>query len=134
MSACVQSHTAESAKLEAALEEVSEATLAALVTSATEKCDASKADLAAAEHAVEAATRELAGAESGDGRDKSNRSLPEQVHAAQSDQVRSRPQPWHACPPHLRFSGALMRVCLTYCCTFLGFAYWLLSPWCSSSQ
>lgn len=37
--------------------------------------DEAAAALAAAEHGVEAATRELAGAETGDGRDESNKSL-----------------------------------------------------------
>lgn len=49
--------------------------LDARVAAAAAARDEAAAALAAAEHGVEAATRELAGAETGDGRDESNKSL-----------------------------------------------------------
>lgn len=53
---------------------------------AAERDSAGKA-LEAANLAVEAAQRELAGAEAGDGRDESNRSLSERVRDAENAQV-----------------------------------------------
>eukprot|EP00798_Chlamydomonas_sp_ICE-L_P014593 gene14593-20643_t len=56
----------------------------AKVSTAEAERDEAKATLDAAENAVEAATRELAGAEAGDGRDESNRSLTERVADAEN--------------------------------------------------
>jgi structural maintenance of chromosome 2 len=60
------------------------------VAEATSEKDAAFAAVEAANAAVEAAQRELAGAETGDGRDKSNRSLQERLSDAENGQV---PQP-----------------------------------------
>lgn len=57
------------------------------VVKATEGRDAAQAALHAASSAVEAAARELAGAETGDGRDESNRSMQERLADAQTAQV-----------------------------------------------
>lgn len=59
----------------------------AQVQRATEGRDAAQRGLEAASAAVEAAARELAGAEAGDGRDESNRSLQERLADAQRAQV-----------------------------------------------
>jgi structural maintenance of chromosome 2 len=61
--------------LQAQLSELNQAELDARVAAAAAARDEAAAALAAAEHGVEAATRELAGAETGDGRDESNKSL-----------------------------------------------------------
>ena len=57
------------------------------VLRATEGRDRAHSSLDAASAAVEAAARELAGAEAGDGRDESNRSLQERLADAQRSQV-----------------------------------------------
>ena len=57
------------------------------VLRATEGRDRAQSSLDAASAAVEAAARELAGAEAGDGRDESNRSLQERLADAQRSQV-----------------------------------------------
>ena len=57
------------------------------VLKATEGRDRAQSSLDAASAAVEAAARELAGAEAGDGRDESNRSLQERLADAQRSQV-----------------------------------------------
>lgn len=69
------------------LEDLHEGKLAMLLQKATEKRDAASADLEQAVAAVEAAQNELAGAEAGDGRDASNRSLQERLSAAQNAQT-----------------------------------------------
>ncbi len=56
---------------------------------ATSQKDAATQDLEAASNAVEAAQRELAGAEAGDGRDESNQSLSERLRDAENAQVGS---------------------------------------------
>lgn len=61
--------------LQVQLAELNQEELDARVSAATAARDEAAAALAAAEHGVEAATRELAGAETGDGRDESNKSL-----------------------------------------------------------
>lgn len=61
--------------LQVQLAELNQDELNAQVSAATAAHDEAAAALAAAEHRVEAATRELAGAETGDGRDESNKSL-----------------------------------------------------------
>lgn len=62
-------------------------TMAVQVAAATERRDAAAAAADAAAGAIEAAQRELAGAEAGDGRDKSNRSVQERLSDAQTAQV-----------------------------------------------
>lgn len=57
------------------------------VQRATEGRDEAQRSLEAASAAVEAAARELAGAEAGDGRDESNRSLQERLADTQRAQV-----------------------------------------------
>jgi len=74
-------------QLKAALKELAEQDMEGKVAKAKEDRDTAKAALEAAEHAVEAATRELAGAEAGDGRDESNRSLQERLADAQNAQT-----------------------------------------------
>lgn len=64
-----------------------EGALGAQVQRAAEGRDAAQRGLEAASAAVEAAARELAGAEAGDGRDESNRSLQERLADAQRTQV-----------------------------------------------
>ena len=61
--------------------------MGAQVQRAIEGRDAAQRGLEAASAAVEAAARELAGAEAGDGRDESNRSLQERLADAQRTQV-----------------------------------------------
>ena len=65
------------------------------VQRATEGRDTAQNNLNAASAAAEAASRELAGAEAGDGRDESNRSLQERLADAQRAQVRLT---WHLRP------------------------------------
>jgi len=67
--------------------DLGEAGLTARVEAARTKRDEAAAALAAAEKGVEAATRELAGAEAGDGRDESNRSMQERLADAVNAQT-----------------------------------------------
>jgi structural maintenance of chromosome 2 len=69
------------------MSDLGEAGLTARVDAARAKRDDAAAALAAAEKAVEAATRELAGAEAGDGRDESNRSMQERLADAVNAQT-----------------------------------------------
>jgi structural maintenance of chromosome 2 len=75
------------AALRQQLAELDEAGLTAKVESATAARDEAAAALAAAERGVEAAAGELAGAEAGDGRDESGRSLAERLADAKSAQT-----------------------------------------------
>jgi structural maintenance of chromosome 2 len=75
------------AALRQQLAELDEAGLAAKVDAATAARDEAAAALAAAERGVEAAAGELAGAEAGDGRDESGRSLAERLADAKSAQT-----------------------------------------------
>ncbi|KAI8462562.1 MAG: structural maintenance of chromosomes protein 2 [Monoraphidium minutum] len=75
------------AAIKAQLTELGEAGLTARVDAARAKRDDAVAALAAAEKGVEAATRELAGAEAGDGRDESNRSMQERLADAANAQT-----------------------------------------------
>jgi hypothetical protein len=72
---------------QAQLVELGEAGLAARLEAARAARDEAAASLSAAERAVEAATRELAGAEAGDGRDESNRSAQERLADAANAQT-----------------------------------------------
>ena len=74
-------------QVRASIAELAEDALEARVTEATDQRDAASQSLEAANHAVEAAQRELAGAEAGDGRDESNRSLSERLRDAENAQV-----------------------------------------------
>lgn len=60
----------------------------ARVAEATTERDTAAVGLESANNAVEAAQRELAGAEAGDGRDESNRSLSERLRDAENAQAR----------------------------------------------
>lgn len=74
-------------QLAAALEELNEEELQGRVVAAEEARSKAREELHAAEHAVEAAARELAGAEAGDGRDESNKTLAERLADAQNGQT-----------------------------------------------
>ncbi len=78
---------------------------------ATEGRDEAQKSLDAASAAVEAAARELAGAEAGDGRDESNRSLQERLADTQRAQVRA-----PACHPSAEtlYCEAIRRVMLVH--------------------
>ncbi|KAF6256242.1 structural maintenance of chromosomes protein 2 [Scenedesmus sp. NREL 46B-D3] len=83
----LDSEQAALTSLQAQLAELNQDELDARVAAATAARDEAVAGLQAAEHGVEAATRELAGAETGDGRDESNRSLQERLADAQNAQT-----------------------------------------------
>ncbi|WIA36579.1 hypothetical protein OEZ86_007870 [Tetradesmus obliquus] len=83
----LDSEQAALASLQGQLAELNQEELNARVAAATAARDEAAAGLQAAEHAVEAATRELAGAETGDGRDESNKSLQERLADAQNAQT-----------------------------------------------
>lgn len=70
-----KSEQAARSSLQAQLADLNQEELDTRVAAAAAARDEAAAALAAAEHGVEAATRELAGAETGDGRDESNKSL-----------------------------------------------------------
>ena len=74
-------------QIRASIAELAEESLEARVAETTAEKDAAAVGLDAANAAVEAAQRELAGAETGDGRDKSNRSLQERLGDAENGQV-----------------------------------------------
>ena len=74
-------------QLAASLAELDEEGLQARVAHAREERDAAQAACEAAAEAVKAAESELAGAEAGDGRDASNRSLQERLADARNAQV-----------------------------------------------
>lgn len=76
-------------QLQASLEELAEESLLAKRQAAQADHDAAARDVEKANTAVEAAQRELAGAEAGDGRDESNRSLQERLADAENCQVLS---------------------------------------------
>lgn len=90
-------------KLKADLEAVSEQALAARAAEAQAAQGASQEALDKAAAALEAAKCELAGMESGDGRDESNRSLPERLHDTEAEAVRVRSR---ACCAHRTVGGA----------------------------
>ena len=74
-------------QIKASISELAEETLKARVAEASAERDTAAAGVEAANLAVEAAQRELAGAEAGDGRDESNRSLSERLRDAENCQV-----------------------------------------------
>ena len=75
-------------QMEANIQELAEGDLQARLAAATAARDEAAAGAERAVTAVEAAQRELAGAEAGDGRNESNQSLQEQFEEAQNAQVR----------------------------------------------
>ena len=79
-------------QMEASIQELAEGDLQARLATATAARDEVAAGSERAATAVEAAQRELAGAEAGDGRNESNQSLQEQLEEAQNAQVW-----WHCC-------------------------------------
>ncbi|MEW5297617.1 MAG: hypothetical protein WDW36_000815 [Sanguina aurantia] len=86
-SASVATEKAASQALANSLAELAGVNHEAAVATAAVARDGAKLGLEAAEKAVEAATRELAGVEAGDGRDESNRSLTERLADAQKEQT-----------------------------------------------
>jgi hypothetical protein len=80
---------AEVKKLRADLEAISEVRLAERAAEAQARMAASQEVLDKAAKELEAAKSELAGLESGDGRDASSRSLPERLKDAEAEVVRS---------------------------------------------
>ena len=74
-------------QMEASIQELAEGDLQARLAAATAVRDEAAAGAERAATAVEAAQRELAGAEAGDGRNESNLSLQEQLEEAQNAQV-----------------------------------------------
>ena len=76
-----------SVQIKSSIAELAEESLAAGVLAASAERDAAASDVEKAHAAVEAAQRELAGAEAGDGRDESNRSMQERLSDAQNAQV-----------------------------------------------
>lgn len=84
----LQAHAAEVGKLGAALEGASEERIAAAAVDAAEQLAARQQALDEAAREVEGAKAELAGIESGDGRDESNRSMPERLRDTEADMVR----------------------------------------------
>ncbi len=83
----LNSEHANCEQISANLVELDEENLARQVQEATAKRDEANAELEKAVADVEAAQNELAGAEAGDGRDASNRSLQERLSAAQNAQT-----------------------------------------------
>ena len=83
----MQGYAAELERLEAALAEISEENMAAAAAATQEKLEASKAELDTAVAVLNTAKGELAGIESGDGRDESNRSMPERLRDMKSELV-----------------------------------------------
>ena len=75
-------------QMEASIQELAEGDLQARLAGATAARDEAATGAERAATAVEAAQRELAGAEAGDGRNESNQSLQEQLEGAQNAQVR----------------------------------------------
>ena len=74
-------------QIEASIEELAQEGIQARLTVAQADRDHAQAASQQATAAVEAAERELAGAQAGDGRDESNRSLQERLADAQNAQV-----------------------------------------------
>ncbi|PSC74142.1 structural maintenance of chromosomes 2-1-like [Micractinium conductrix] len=83
----VEAEQATCEQLAGALAEVDEAGMRAKVQRASQERDEAHAECNSAELAVQAAQNELAGAEAGDGRDASNRSLQERLADAQNAQT-----------------------------------------------
>ncbi len=74
-------------QIEASIEELAQEGMEARLAAAQADSDQAQAACQQAAVAVEAAERELAGAQAGDGRDESNRSLQERLADAQNAQV-----------------------------------------------
>lgn len=79
-------------QIEASLAELAQEGLEARLAVAQAERDTAQGASQDAAAAVEAAERELAGAQAGDGRDESNKSLQERLGDAKNAQVRSLPQ------------------------------------------
>ncbi|KAK9829006.1 hypothetical protein WJX72_003368 [[Myrmecia] bisecta] len=83
----VEGERAACRQIQASIAELAEEGLAAKVQQASAASQEAQASCDAAAQAVEAAQRELAGAEAGDGRDESNKSLQERLADAQNAQT-----------------------------------------------
>jgi structural maintenance of chromosome 2 len=84
----LQANTAEAEKLKAALVDVSEENIAAAAEEAQRQLATQHEALENAAHEVDTAKAELAGIESGNGRDESNRSMPERLRDTEAEIVR----------------------------------------------
>lgn len=98
-------------QIEASVEELAQEGMEARLAAAQAARDQSQAACEEAGAAVEAADRELAGAQAGDGRDESNRSLQERLGDAQNAQAS--PNPPYLLAMKDTFQPALIVV---YCC------------------
>lgn len=85
-----QGQTSAHQGLIAALEDISEEKLEKVMRAVESQMEESATAMAAADTEHEAAKCELAGAKSGDGRDETNRSLPERLRETESEIVCSR--------------------------------------------
>ncbi len=83
----LESDKAACSRLESDAAELASSDMAAKAEAAQQERDAAAAALAAAEKTVHAAQCELAGAEAGDGRDESNRSMQERLADLRNEQV-----------------------------------------------
>lgn len=85
----MQAQTAEISRIDAALDAASAERVAAAAADAQERLQACQAGLDTAGKEVDAAKAEVAGIESGDGRDEQGRSMPERLRDFEADIVRS---------------------------------------------
>ena len=109
-------------QIEASIEELAQEGMEARLAAAQAGSDQAQAACQQAAVAVEAAERELAGAQAGDGRDESNRSLQERLADAQNAQVLCTPcQPLNtlgnssqsAATACLRLAVAFVMICFS---------------------
>ena len=84
---CQYPYTTDALQIEVSIEELAQEGMEARLAIAQAEKDQAQAACQQAGVAVEAAERELAGAQAGDGRDESNRSLQERLADAQNAQV-----------------------------------------------
>lgn len=87
-SECLQTHASEVERIRAAQADASEERVAAATAEAAAALEARQAELDRASVEVDGVKAELAGIESGDGRDASNRSMPERLRDTEAEIVR----------------------------------------------
>ena len=85
----MQAQTDEISRIDAALETASEESVAAATAQAQERLQACQTELDKASKEIDAAKAEVAGIETGDGRDEHGRSMPERLRDLEADVVRS---------------------------------------------
>lgn len=128
----LESERAACSRLETDAAELASSDTAATAAAAQQEREAAAAALEAAEKAVKAAQCELAGAEAGDGRDESNRSMQERLADTRNEQV-SLTQAQHACMHAAQRSGGrgllFIAAFLRFCCpqSWTGFFPCILS-------